>query len=112
MIAGLIPFNCCVVTPFSVATPTSNPLLEKARKKNTTAYARKIRAPKTISAAPLCKACSLDIGSFRRRTAERNPRHSQRIRRMGILDDRLFGPEAYGAAGRGGLLGALPPWLF
>jgi len=31
MIAGLIPFNCCVVTPFSVATPISNPLLEKAR---------------------------------------------------------------------------------
>ncbi len=31
---------------------------------------------------------------------------------MGILDDRLFDPEAYGAEGRGGLLGALPPWLF
>src|SRR5262252_1079332 len=31
---------------------------------------------------------------------------------MGILDERLFGPEGYGDAGRGGLLGSLPPWLY
>src|SRR6516165_63508 len=33
MIAGLIPSNCCRVTPFSVSTPISNPLLENCRKK-------------------------------------------------------------------------------
>jgi hypothetical protein len=30
---------------------------------------------------------------------------------MGILPDSLFTPDAYGTAGRGGLLGALPTWL-
>jgi hypothetical protein len=34
MIAGLIPSNRSGVTPFSVSTPSSNPVLEKARKKN------------------------------------------------------------------------------
>jgi len=33
MIAGLTSFNRCGVTPFSVSTPSSNPVLENARKK-------------------------------------------------------------------------------
>src|SRR6267143_1015881 len=61
MIAGLSPSSCCGVTPFNVSTPTSNPPLANARKKNTTAYTKNIRAPNTIRAAPLRKDCSLDI---------------------------------------------------
>src|SRR5256712_10787997 len=52
MTAGFSRLSCCGVTPFSVATPSSNPALEKARKKNTTAYRRKIAAPTTIVKAP------------------------------------------------------------
>src|SRR5260221_668046 len=63
MIAGLSPSSCCGVTPFNVSTPISNPLLAKARKKNTTAYTRNIRAPNTMRPAPLRKYCSLDIVS-------------------------------------------------
>src|SRR5437868_3936419 len=63
MIAGLSLSSCWGVTPFSVSTPTSNPALENARKKNTTAYTRNIRAPSTIRAAPLRNDCSLDIVS-------------------------------------------------
>src|SRR3989454_4974899 len=63
MIAGLSLSSCCGVTPFNVSTPISNPLLPKARKKNTTAYTRNIRAPNTIRPAPLRKDCSLDIVS-------------------------------------------------
>src|SRR6266404_5799115 len=61
MIAGLSPSSCCGVTPFNVSTPTSNPPLANARKKNTTAYTKNIRAPNTIRAAPLRKDCSLAI---------------------------------------------------
>src|SRR5271157_5754488 len=63
MIAGFTPLSCCGVTPFNVSTPSSNPLLANARKRNTTAYARNIRAPNTIMPAPLRKDCSLDTVS-------------------------------------------------
>src|SRR5262252_3529239 len=63
MIAGLSPSSCCELTPFKVSTPSSNPLLANARKKNTAAYTRNIRAPNTIRPAPLRKDCSLDIVS-------------------------------------------------
>src|SRR5438067_6337986 len=63
MIAGLSLSSCCGVTPFNVSTPISNPLLPKARKRNTTAYTRNIRAPNTMRPAPLRKDCSLDIVS-------------------------------------------------
>src|SRR5206468_10956601 len=63
MIAGLSLSSCCGVTPFNVSTPISNPLLPKARTKNTTAYTRNIRAPNTMRPAPFRKDCSLDIVS-------------------------------------------------
>src|SRR5262249_35974240 len=63
MIAGLSSSSCCGVTPFNVGTPTSNPPLANARKKNTIAYTRNSRAANTMRPAPLRTDCSLAIVS-------------------------------------------------